>query len=1321
MKRFNRVNQSFCICVALIGFAAYAQNIRTNYRIQKSSELIVDDSDGESLTEEKTRLLAQKRKGLIEDIKRFLREARSEKQKLELSLRLGSLYLEDYRALTAASIGAGGASGAGGADEAGQKAATLTSRASLDKALSIYKALLSKYPDHPKSDEMLYSLALASVDKGKMDSAMHYFQKLSLMKSRYAGDAFIQLGDYYFDLNNFSKALDYFDKIIQTKNKRLLPYAVYKKAWCLYNNSQFLPAINHFKWVARIDNKESTIRVRQEAIRDIALPFVESRNIDEAIAFYANQDVSPKRQGLEVMAGLLLEQGAYTESIRIYSHLLEMDPNWKTNPSYEIGIVEALRSSNKTADSVDRLFSRFPLYSQGSTWYDINSNDPRNIAEFKMRFEETARKYALSFHAEGQKTKNTTLYDAAKSLYSKYLEYFPNTAHAPKIRFYMAEILFRQNDLSQAASEYYLIYEDKSAGPLRIDAIRYSLAALDHLVNNVRKDQGLAQISSKTKKTLKVGDGKILPFSETEARFLKVGNEYIHNFGDQKDIPDVLYAQSYLRYSHRAFADAHQGFWNLIQRFPKHETAQGAAYLVLDILNQQGDYKGLITVCKQLLQNRDLSRPIFKADVASVLRQTELKRISQMEIAGEFKRAAEEYIEYTKAYGSQDDSLFEKALFNAGINFSKANLVLSGLEAHEHFLRRFPRSELREKALLGVAMGYESVALLDKSALYYEQFVREFPEHPQAQSAWRLAALYYWGSAHHRQAESLLVEFRKRYPDNKTVVMDLLDIFESQGLTTKQTQFYLNERAKKNISAAEYLSLSFKIADIQLSRGKLNKTLHGEISRAAKLYRKDLLKSPSGVDSLARLAFWETSTADSQFHGLHLDLRNLSGRLKQKLVLLKSVDTQYTEIVRLGSRDWGLGSLYRSAYAYHQMALEVSQAPVPPELSREELDIYRAELNRELISPFKEKALLLSKTCLEKSQEFNLLSVWVTRCYDLASELDPQNYVAGRSYYLPPLTVAVAPQAESRIPIGEFKVFNYPFYSSALFLVPVVERTISRLPELEMASQVGGLGPRLIDYRSLADDRKNILTKLAGELKPGDGEMASFAFLNIFRCLNPQKATPHILKSIQSDPQNAALHNLLALSYLDQGNLTAAKVTWLSLMSRTDTGVHGSPAQSLNNLGVVAWMENKPAIAEEYWNEAIGHSNSKEASLNLGAVALKFRNGFEAKKHFERAGDSVTDATRAVGHGVALLQNREFEAAREMLLSAAKRFKSDPYARLSIGYFLIDIEQKPGAAASILSEFAETHDDREIAAALSETKRSLAATTSAVGLPMIEQ
>src|SRR6185312_2139511 len=117
---------------------------------------------------------------------------------------------------------------------------------------------------------------------------------------------------------------------------------------------------------------------------------------------------------------------------------------------------------------------------------------------------------------------------------------------------------------------------------------------------------------------------------------------------------------------------------------------------------------------------RELSKSQFRSDVGDILRKAELKRIQLAESKGDYKEAADNYVEYTKEYGAQDPALHEKALYNAGVDYSKAGQIILAAETQERFLRMFPKSTLRENMLLQVAKTYESLANFEKAAVYFE-------------------------------------------------------------------------------------------------------------------------------------------------------------------------------------------------------------------------------------------------------------------------------------------------------------------------------------------------------------------------------------------------------------------------------------------------------------------------------------------------------------------------------------------------------------------------------------------------------------------------
>ncbi len=1293
----------------LITQSLMASSVDNRIRIKKKSSLKLPDISSEDFNEEKQTLLNKKRVTLINDIKKFIREARSTDQKTELNLRLGSLYMEEYHFLMAKAQSRFEKESILSQSTKGKKGVapsldTSEAMASLEKAKVIYKDLLIRFPSHPRKDEMIYFLAILSQDKGGVQEAVNYLQRLvrESPSSKYASEALLQLGDHYFDNNNFQVAEDYFNKVISIKNPKTLPYATYKKAWCAYNNQRFQNSLELFKSIVEWESSENSnylMRLKNEALRDITLPFVELHMANQAIAFFQSQGEPFNRTGLESMANLFLEKADYKNSILLNEKLLDLDNNGVKNPDYDIALIESLRLSGNTEKAINRLFTQLPNYMQGSSWFELNSASPGTVKSAATRFEETARKYALELHAEGQKTKNEKLYVQARSLYQKYLEFFTNATHAQTIRFYLAEILYKQGIFVAAADNYYSVYRSPTAGNLRLDSIHYALNALDKEMNNLRKKAGLAEISKSNTAKIKESEEEAnpTPLNSVEAKFILVAEDYISHFPKATDTADILYQVAYLKYSHFNFPESYKTFWALIQNYSGHPTSYNSAYLILDILNRRKEYPKLVAACQKFLATSSFTKADFKNEVGTLLRHSELKRIQQIEEKGEFKESAQAYIEYTKAYGVQDEALYEKALYNASVNFFKAGATLPALETQERFLRKFTQSSLRENMILQVAKTYESLANFEKAAGYFEQFANQFPANKQSSTALRLAGLYYWGSRNESKAESVMKTYITKYPkDTPTATADLLDLYESQGATDKQIRHYLDARAQRGISYPEYLAATLKIAEVQGAKsGRLPVSTMEEALMVSQKFQKTLLQSKAGVEQVSKTLFWFAGQKEQVFYKIKLSLpqRNLELNLKRKLSLLKEMEGEFSHIAKLGGGEWGLGAIYKTANAYRTLAQDIAQAPVPAELSGEQLEQYRAELKKQMVIPFTEKALNLVGQCLDKAQEFNLLSQWTPKCYSLGSEINDERYPAIKTFYLPSYRVAVMDNSKnSKIAQGNLKRYEYPFDSAALFNSVGQERSIanisSSLPVLfEGASGFGSetnrSTPNLFTYKLLENQRKEILGKALELTRPG--KQSNYGYLHYLRLINPQKAQPLILQAIQSDPNNIALHNLLGLCYLDLGQYTAAKVTWLSLLAR---GIDSGEVK--NNLGVLLLLTGKEKQALEFFKAAAEKDGAIEAWANLGFIALKYRNGFEAKQSFKKTVvlDSNDVASR-VGLGIAQLQNREFDAAKETLAEASSKFSSDPFATLSFTYLILDVEKDQPVASRLLEEYSQ--------------------------------
>jgi len=511
--------------------------------------------------------------------------------------------------------------------------------------------------------------------------------------------------------------------------------------------------------------------------------------------------------------------------------------------------------------------------------------------------------------------------------------------------------------------------------------------------------------------------------------------------------------------------------------------------------------------------------------------------------------------------------------------------------------------------------------------------------------------------------------------------------------------------------------------------GKLPLSVMEEARKIADKYGAEIRKSPRGVEALAKVYFWWITQRESQFQRYKLSLpqETMAANLKRKLMLLQELEREYGKIAALGNAEWGLGAIFKTASIYKHMADAVLTAPVPPELNAEQLEGYRAELKRQMIEPFNEKARAFSASCLDKAQEFNVLSAWTAQCYGLAAALSPERYPRARTFYLPPMTLALmVPAKDSKTELGGLKRFAYPFYSSSLFaggrqLASMMPLDLPQIYDVTNGSDSNAVSPNPTTYEVLTTERRNILKSAYESEKPSDFRKgASFAFLNLMRLVSPARAIPLLETAIRKDPDNPSLVNLLGLSYLESGKTQNANVCWLSLIARG----HGT-ATVWNNLGVSANRDGNENLAMEYFREAVKQPNAKEALINLGFIAIKYRNGFEARNLFKKAlAIDEEDVSAQVGLAVAHLQNREMDDAKGMLIDLSKRYSKDPYLKLSLGYFLIDVEREGQVANKIISDYMESQSlekDLTFRQLLLESRRGPTASDEIEGdLPGIE-
>jgi tetratricopeptide (TPR) repeat protein len=416
-------------------------------RIQRKSSLSISRiRDSAHLNEQKSALLAKKRKLLISELKTTLKRLKDQEQVQELQLRLANLYVEETKS---------------SAEGEGEK------RKTLEKASGILQDLAESNHSPKQLPEILFQLAQVQMELGRVEKALALFERLitKYPDSPYTEESKVQIGDYAFEQGDFKKALSFFLAISKNPASPLLPYSYYKIAWANYNVGKINDALETFRKIVEMESiggsQAQYLTLKKEAIKDICLPFSDLKKYEEGVSFFKELGEDSHRSGMECLAGFALERGDYKFAIDLYTQLLSFDSIFKKNPDYSLALIDTYKKMGDRTKFYETLSFSLAAYLGGSTWSEIFSSDSVFFKETKLAFQELCQKEAQETHSTAQSTKNLPLYDYARKLYELNMEYFPLSPNSAKIEFYLAEILYKQGAFLGAGEHYRNVAKNK--------------------------------------------------------------------------------------------------------------------------------------------------------------------------------------------------------------------------------------------------------------------------------------------------------------------------------------------------------------------------------------------------------------------------------------------------------------------------------------------------------------------------------------------------------------------------------------------------------------------------------------------------------------------------------------------------------------------------------------------------------------------------------------------------------------------------------------------------------------------------------------------
>lgn len=676
----------------------------------------------------------------------------------------------------------------------------------LIKAVKTYKALTDNeaFRNYPKMDMALFYYGFTLQSGKYMKEARTVYDKLlkNYPSSKYVPEAHLAFADYFFEIGQLDDAEARYRMVLKFPKSPAYWYAMYKMGWIDLNKQRFQDALETFFQVAqatRTDKKQEVLN--RAAKKDFVRAYAEVGKADKAYVTFQRVDQRFAFDMLEVLADLYLSEGKSDKAIYVYQELMRMAPTNKNVCLWQYNIAHAELSmpGAQNSDKVKEIENLVRL------WNGLKGKKTLPASEAQECHDNAAAmsgELARAYHSESAKTKNPETLAYADKLYKVYLQVFPDAEDFADTQYYYAELLWSRADAERnprmqtelwenAALAFTDVVKHGKVGPKLMKEAAY--AAVLGWKNALNVDPRVKAQADMDK----VNDTKAapLPIPEREQKMLAAFDIYINYIKDPKDDDLVgmkfLKANTYRRYNH--YDKAIPMFLDIIDHHKQHETAEFSANLLLDIYNNQKDFKSMLALVDKLdgdpkfLEGKDtLKEVLAKLKVQAVRKEgEELERVGKA--SKDFSKlvaCGQRYLDIYNRNPEAPDN--DQVLYNAGVCFEEGKSISAAILAYNLLEKYYPNSKTTARAVARLGKAYGDIAFYDKASDKLEQYAKKYAGEKDAYDAMSEAVFFRKGIGDDKQAIDDTKYFVKTFSQKKpqeaaNAMFSLTAVFEKAG------------------------------------------------------------------------------------------------------------------------------------------------------------------------------------------------------------------------------------------------------------------------------------------------------------------------------------------------------------------------------------------------------------------------------------------------------------------------------------------------------------------------------------------------------------
>lgn len=800
--------------------------------------------------------------------------------------------------------------------------------------------LLRQYPRARNADETTFNLAVAyQFLKREKDAARTYTQLITKYpNSPKAGDAYFQLGDFYFDKLNFRAAMNNYKQALRYKRSRGYSWALFKLGWCYYNLGDFQKSLEFWKSTvanARRSSDQSVAQLKDEALRDMVYAFAELKLVDPAINYYrANGGEKYIGKFLLLLASVFTDQGRYGQAIATLKRFQQVAPGAPEGPDAQKDIL----SLNYELGRWNTLWSEladFPKqYGPGSRWESANRGDRQLVLETQALIKDQVLYYGKIAHKSAQKNDDVRRYREALKGYQLFLRFYPTASESVEVKFNMADI------------EYFL-KRYRIAGKLYLDIAMLPpekaiiASPVTKKVTNVHRDSSRYMLDSyyldfepELKKLIKTKPDFAKPgkVSERAANFIK-GCGYFQKWypKDRKNIKtcDLYVAEIYFRLGDRSKAIKYL----TTIAFKYFNDKEGPQAVESLIPLYKSDRNGLLAVAEKLLAIRAYQKGKLGDNLRNLKNAAKVEEIAKLKDPLQRAKAYEE-----QARARPKDSEADKLVYNAAIEYTKAGAIPQAIAMYSVILSRYRKSDQRQESMLQIAKLKDRRLEFEDAAKYYFQYAKEFSKSKNATAAiGRSCELL--SAVDGRDAQNVCLTLAKVDPEGaRALYARMIRSAAYRRRFERLNSLVKTYMTRLNPSPDERILAAYAVYNTANGRGSEAASAVNEIRQS---YQKSSGKiSGEALRYVGEVSFKRASVEVPKFAALKLaggTVDKLAASIDRKATALNSLKRSMDQVIATKDSYWGVAALYENGRAFEEFADELANPPAIKGASAEDV------------------------------------------------------------------------------------------------------------------------------------------------------------------------------------------------------------------------------------------------------------------------------------------------------------------------------------------------------------------------------------------------